>query len=102
LNKQKGIAVTVTLVGSLKNIAKTEKTQLKIRETNSTVASVVRKLGEQFGQEFKNAIMDPELNDPKPRVLILKNNVEISALQGVDTPIRDKDKIVIIPIYHGG
>ena len=38
----------------------------------------------------------------KKRVLILINEQEISALQGLRTIIKNNDRIIFIPVSHGG
>jgi len=47
-------------------------------------------------------LIDPELNDPRPNVLIMLNKKEISALNGLETGVKDGDKLVLLPVSHGG
>jgi len=47
-------------------------------------------------------LIDPELNDPLPNAVILVNGKEIGILKGLETEVRDRDEIVIIPVIHGG
>jgi len=46
--------------------------------------------------------MDPELLSPRPNALIFVNKQEISALDGLNTKIEENDKLVFIPVSHGG
>ncbi len=62
----------------------------------------VQKLIEAFSSELKRALVDPELEDPRPNALILVNGKEISVLQGLDTEVKDGDEIVLVPVSHGG
>jgi len=97
------LEVEVRLLGLLKNQAGQESATLKLEDKpDLTVMQVVKKLEHQFGAEFMRNIIDPELNDSRSRVLILKNNVEIRTLKNLETPVKDGDKLVIIPISHGG
>ncbi len=47
-------------------------------------------------------LIDPELEDPRPNMLILVNGKEISVLNGLRTDIKNGDEIVLIPVVHGG
>jgi len=91
----------VELVGILRELAGKKSVSLKF-DRLATVGDVITELANRFQPKFKQAMIDPELNDPRPNVLILLNKTEISALNGLDTKIRDGDKLVLIPVSHGG
>ncbi|MFX0092174.1 MAG: MoaD/ThiS family protein, partial [Candidatus Hodarchaeota archaeon] len=38
----------------------------------------------------------------RPNALILVNGKEISVLNGLETQVEDGDKIVLVPVSHGG
>jgi len=71
-------------------------------EEPTTVKEVIQKLTETFSPEFKRALIDPELEDPRPNALILVNGKELSVLQGLATEVNDGDEIVLVPVSHGG
>ena len=66
------------------------------------VDDVLTRISTSLQKDFNQALIDPELNDPRPNVLILLNNVEINVLDGLNTKIEDGDKVVFIPVAHGG
>ena len=47
-------------------------------------------------------LVDSELEDARANSLILVEGKEISALQGLDTEVKDKEEIVLVPMVHGG
>jgi molybdopterin converting factor small subunit len=51
---------------------------------------------------FKQSLIDQQLEDPRPNALILVNGREISVLNGFETNLKDGDKIVLVPVVHGG
>jgi len=63
---------------------------------------VVIKLTETFSSEFKQVLIDSQLNDPRPNALILVGGKEINVLQGLETEIKDSQEIVFLPMVHGG
>jgi len=52
--------------------------------------------------ELRRVLIDPELLDPRPNAVILVNGKEISVLKGLETEIKSGDKIILIPVTHGG
>ncbi|MFB0543724.1 MAG: MoaD/ThiS family protein [Candidatus Bathyarchaeia archaeon] len=66
------------------------------------VGDVVQRLVSELGPVFKESFLDPVLNSPLPRALILINGLEVGVLQGMETLLRDGDEVVILPIAHGG
>lgn len=77
--------------------------EVKIRLGESaTVGDVVEKLVASFPPEFKEALVDPVLREPRPNALILVNEREIGVLNGVGTAVRDGDEVVFVPVTHGG
>ena len=92
----------VRLTGVLRNLAGRDSLEIDIQE-DRTVAQVVRKLIDLVGRtEFEATIIDRDLNDPTSNTLIIVNNKDISALNGLKTQLKDTDEIVLIPISHGG
>ncbi|MFQ6095657.1 MAG: MoaD/ThiS family protein [Candidatus Bathyarchaeia archaeon] len=51
---------------------------------------------------LQRVLIDPELQDPRPNAIILVNGKEIGVLSGLETDINDGDRIVLIPVTHGG
>jgi len=94
--------VKVRLTGILRGIAKKEVVTLGF-EKAATIKDVIFKLVEMFSSEFKSALIDSELNSPRPNALILLNGKEISVLpSGLESKVKNGDEIVIIPVTHGG
>jgi molybdopterin converting factor small subunit len=93
--------VTVKLIGFLTTLAGKREAVVKIK-SSTTLEVFLKQLVKQFGAEFERGLFDPELNDPRPRALILVNDREISVLQGLKTRVKPGDSIVIVPVSHGG
>lgn len=93
--------VKIKLVGALRGITGISEVSVKFKEPVS-VSHLLQDLAERLGPTFKRAVIDPELNDPRPNTLILVNDVEISALHGLETKIGRNDTVVVIPVSHGG
>jgi molybdopterin converting factor small subunit len=95
------IEIKIRLLGVFQNIYG-KKIVLMEMEGAATVRKVVEKLVGVSSHQFKLALIDVELNDPRPNSLILVNGKEISVLNGLDTHVKHGDEVVFIPVGHRG
>jgi len=94
------MVMTVRFIGALRNTSGKDKLIVPVRE-DLTLKQFIKKIVEEL-PELKRALIDPELEDPRPNALILVNGKEISVLKGLETMLRDGDEIVLVPVLHGG
>jgi molybdopterin synthase sulfur carrier subunit len=94
------MAVNVNFIGAFRTISGRNKIAIKIKGTTS-LREVIKKTVEKV-PVLKRALIDPELEDPRPHALILVNGKEISVLNGLETLVEDGDEIVLVPVIHGG
>jgi MoaD family protein len=94
------MAITVKFIGSFRSISGKGKVPLKF-ENSTLLRDVIQKIVEEL-PKLKQALIDPELQEPKTSMLILVNGKEISVLNGLETMIKDEDEVVFVPVLHGG
>jgi len=94
--------VEVKLLGTLRGISGRDRIPLKLRGETATVRDVIQELVDRLPGRFKRMLVDPELESPRPNTLILLNGREIGVLNGLETPVRDGDEVVLLPVSHGG
>jgi molybdopterin converting factor small subunit len=51
---------------------------------------------------LEHGLLNKQLDDSKASALMLINGREISVLQGLSTELKDGDKVVFVPVIHGG
>lgn len=90
----------VRFVGSLRGAAGRSRATLKLEKT-MPLRQAVQKLCEQI-PKLNQAFAQTETRHLNSNMLILVNGKEISALEGLNTHLKDEDEIVFIPIVHGG
>jgi len=95
------VNVEVKFLGVFRQFSGKNRVLVKLEEP-ATVRKTIQKLAEAFSSEFERAVVDPELEDPRPNALILVNGKEISVLQGLETEVNEGDEIVLVPVSHGG
>jgi molybdopterin synthase sulfur carrier subunit len=94
------MVVTVRFIGPLRSIL--GKSKLGIEHENAiSLRKALDKIVEELPQ-IKQALFDPELEDPRPNVLILVNGKEIGVLNGLETILKNGDEVVFVPVIHGG
>jgi molybdopterin converting factor small subunit len=95
------INVEVTFLGVFQRLSGKKRFQMKLEEP-ATIRKVVTSLTETFSSEFKQALVDSQLGDPRPNALILVGGKEINVLQGLETEVKDSEEVVLLPVVHGG
>jgi molybdopterin converting factor small subunit len=94
------VNVNVRLMGVFRVYSGRDSLTLKLEKP--TVRQVVENVARFFPPESKHVLIDPEVNDPRPNALVLVNGKEISVLRGLETRVNQGDKIILIPVSHGG
>jgi len=94
------VNVDVKLIGAFRVFSGKDSVVLKLEKP--VVGEAVEKIAEFLPSESKRMLIDPELDDPRPNALILVNGKEISVLEGLETKVKEGDRIILIPISHGG
>lgn len=94
------VNVNVRLLGVFRVFSGKDSVSLKLEKP--VVREAVEKITDLLSSGNKRMLIDPELNDPRPNALILVNGKEISVLKGLETEVKEGDRIILIPISHGG
>ena len=95
------ITIEVKLLGVLRKSAGKDTVSLEF-DSFVAVKDVIFELANSLPSKFKQFLIDPELNDPRTNVLVLLNKKEIGVLDGLGTKVENGDKLILIPVSHGG
>jgi len=93
-------SIKIKFLGILKKTYGRSRISLETRKSEK-LRDIIQRVAES-SPELERVLIDPELKDPRPNVIILVNGKEISVLKGLETEVRDRDEIVFIPVIHGG
>jgi len=94
------MVITVKFIGAFRSISGKSKLSITAKDA-IRLSEVIKRIIEEK-PKIKRALIDPELEDPRPNTLILVNGKEISILNGLDTMIENGDEVVFVPVVHGG
>jgi len=94
------MVITLRFIGAFRSVSGKSRLTIKFKDV-VPLREVVKKIVEEL-PKLKRALIDPELEDPRPNTLILVNGKEISVLNGLETMLKDGDEVVFVPVMHGG
>lgn len=94
--------INVKLIGLLRGLAGKDVFEIEVEGTKKITMLLDELLGKVGREEFRRAVIDPELGSPRPNLLILINGREISSLSGLETTVGESDEVVLVPVSHGG
>lgn len=92
--------MTVKFIGALRHAAGAYKLSVNCRKGYSVRGLITEVTAE--APELKRNLVNAQLGDQGLNALILVNSKEISALNGLETELKDGDEVVLIPVVHGG
>jgi len=95
------VNVDVRFLGIFQRLSGRKSLRVKLKEP-VTVRTLIMKLAETFSSEFKRVLLDSDFEDQRPNSIILVGGIEISALNGLETEVKDSQEVVLVPMVHGG
>ncbi len=95
------VKVKLRFMAVLKPLAKNPVYELEI-EDGATLSVLLKKLIQEERKELLARLLDPSEASLQSDILVLINGIEISALEGLNTKLRDGDEVVFLPTVHGG
>ena len=94
------IEVRVKLFGFLAQLSERTEVDMQV-ETGSTVANVIHQLAEQFGPDFRQALLDRH-GDLHGGIEVVLNQRQISARRLSKTSLQTDSVLAILPLVGGG
>ena len=94
------IELIARFVGTFRFIAGESEVTLSFKG-KTCIGTVIQKIVEKF-PKLKEVLIDAQQKRVISNALILLNGREIGVLNKLDTEVEDGDKMVFIPVSHGG
>ena len=95
------IRVTARMMGPLKEASGSEEQELTLNQ-DARVSDAIHRILEAHEGALDSALLDPYTLSQVTNTLILLNGVEVGNLLGLETPLRDGDRLVLLSVTHGG
>jgi molybdopterin converting factor small subunit len=68
----------------------------------ATVGDLLRMVSAAYGRDISGFLFEGDNTTIRNDVLILVNDTDIGALDGVNTVLSENDEVILMPISHGG
>jgi molybdopterin synthase sulfur carrier subunit len=97
------LQVSVRFFTSLREIANKKEETLKFPEGEKvTVDTVLKKLAQRYGKRFAEYVYDGKTGEVRGFLQFLINGRSVTALNGLQTELKDGDVLAILPPVSGG
>jgi MoaD family protein len=96
------LRVTVDYLGHIKRLIGVEQAEEIELEDGNLVRDLLILLAKKHGEPFKKAVYEPGGADLKPNFILMVNGLLLNQLKGIETPLKEGDRVVLMPIVSGG
>jgi MoaD family protein len=96
------VKITVEYLGYIRQtLGITQPESIELKPDASTRDLLVH-LADKHGDPFKKAVYDPKEAEMKPYHILAVNRLMINLLGGLDTKLKDGDRVAVMPVVTGG
>jgi sulfur-carrier protein len=93
--------ITLHTIMGIKDVIGQRLTEIDLPQ-DSTVDDFLTYLRERWGEKLSARLFEPDGGAVLPYVRILVNGQSINFLEGMETPLRDGNEVLILPPVSGG
>ncbi len=93
--------ITLHTILGLANIVGQRQTEIDLLQ-GSTVQDFLSYMRERWGNQLSTHLFDPDSGAVLGYVRIMVNGQAIEFLQGLETPLKEGDEVLILPPVSGG
>ncbi len=94
--------VTVDYLGSIRQTLGLKHAEQVDLADGSSVSDLLSLLAEKHGEHFKKAVYEPKGLDLKPFHMLSINGLLLNQLNGLETKLKDGDRVILMPVVTGG
>ncbi|MEM3700000.1 MAG: MoaD/ThiS family protein [Candidatus Bathyarchaeia archaeon] len=96
------LKVKVEYFGHVRNIIKSGREEEIEIQDDASIADLLLKLSEKYGEPFQKAFYEPKGKDVKTNYIITVNGYLLNQLDGIKTKLKNGDHVALLPIVSGG
>jgi molybdopterin converting factor small subunit len=95
------ITVIARMMGPLREALGSEELKLTL-DQDAKVSDAIYRILEAREGSLDDTLLEPHTLNLATNTLILLNGVEVGNLKGLETPMRDGDRLILLSVTHGG
>lgn len=96
------LRVKVEYLGHVRNLIGSGRVEEVEVSEGSSLADLLITLSKKYGEIFQKVVYEKSGADVKPNFIITINGYLLNQLNGVETKLKDKDHVILMPIVSGG
>jgi molybdopterin converting factor small subunit len=96
------LKVTVEYLGYIKQTLNVPQPETIALKPEATARDLLVILAEKHGEPFKKAVYEPDEPTLKPFHILAVNGLMINLLSGLDTRLKEGDRVAVMPVVTGG
>jgi MoaD family protein len=96
------LKVKIEYLGHIKKMVGERRVEEVEIKDNAIVADLLTVLSEKYGEPIKKSIYEPKAADVKSNFIVTVNGYLLNQLDGVQTKLKNRDHVVLMPIVSGG
>jgi MoaD family protein len=96
------LKVKMEYLGHIKNVLGDKKQEEIEIQDNSSVRDLLMSLSKKYGDPFRKAVYEPGSPDLKTNFIATVNGFLLNQLQGVETKLKNGDRVTLMPVVSGG
>jgi molybdopterin converting factor small subunit len=93
--------IIVHYLSLVKSFTKTSQDEFDV-DQDSPLSELLCYVAEKYGKPFTQEVYDPAQKEMKPTFVTMVNGVLMDQLQGINTPLKNGDNIIIMSLMTGG
>jgi molybdopterin converting factor small subunit len=93
--------VKVHYLSLVKSFTKASQDEFDMEEA-APLSELLCDVAEKYGNPFTQEVYDPAQKEMKPTFVTMVNGVLMDQLQGVNTPLKNGDNVIIMSLMTGG
>ncbi len=93
--------VKVHYLSLVKSFTKTSQDEFYLKEA-APLSVLLCDVAEKYGKPFTQEVYDPAQNEMKPTFVTMVNGILMDQLQGINTPLKNGDNVIIMSLMTGG
>ncbi|MGE5533681.1 MAG: MoaD/ThiS family protein [Bacillota bacterium] len=97
----KDMQVKVHYIGLIKSFTNTSQDEFELAN-GSLLSELLDKIAQDFGKQFIQEVYDPIKKEMKASFIVMVNGVLMDQLEGINTPLKDRDNIILMSLVTGG
>ena len=94
--------IIIEYLGYIKQKLNIESSEMLSLREKTTVHELLVFLANKYGEPFKKSVYDPQDDELKPYHMVSVNGLLLNQLDGMKTQLKDRDRVILMPVVSGG